>query len=221
MYLYVKIFENGKMYVGITNNFDRRMYEHQHDSYIQNSQLPIHRAMRKYSHRTEIWAQGIDDWDLLCELEKQTIAQLKEEGIELYNCTDGGEGIIGIELKRGQEHHNSKPMEYYKNKSTERSKFKRTCKNNNWDFKHFKEIDSGEKRGSAKKYYYIYVGENNKDYGVQNNEKEYYSINPTRRADFKRACNKHNWNFDEFEEINSGEKTQRVYKYYYIPIRKD
>lgn len=38
--LYVKIFDNGKMYVGITQNFYKRMFVHEKDAYkkCQNSQ---------------------------------------------------------------------------------------------------------------------------------------------------------------------------------------
>lgn len=42
------------MYVGITKNFDRRMYVHQYDAYIRNSKLPVHRAMRRHSHTTRV-----------------------------------------------------------------------------------------------------------------------------------------------------------------------
>lgn len=226
MYLYVKIFDNGKMYVGITNNFKQRMNSHNSDAYYKNSQLPVHNAMRKHNHRTEIWAQGIEDWDLLCELEKQTIAQLKEEGIELYNLTGGGEGTLGYGRLKGQLNPKSKPMEYYETNSILRSDFKRTCISQSWVFKHFKEVfdctyirTNGNK---CKKYFYIYIGGNNKDYGIQKNEKEYYSTKSTQRAKFKRACKSHNWNFDDFEEVFSGEyyinpnTNERNKKYYYI-----
>lgn len=67
--LYAKIFENGKIYIRITNNFNNRMYQHKYDAYKYNSKLPVHRAMRKYNHRTEIWAEGIDDRELIELLE--------------------------------------------------------------------------------------------------------------------------------------------------------
>lgn len=94
--LYAKIFDNGKIYIGITSNFGRRMVEHKYNAYTKNSQLPVHRAMRKYNHRTEIWAEGIDDWELLNQLEIQTIAQLKDIGVILYNISLGGDGVLGL-----------------------------------------------------------------------------------------------------------------------------
>lgn len=88
--LYVKIFKNKKMYVGVTNNFERRMKQHNDNAYLKNSKLLIYRAMRKYSHATEIWASGIYDRELIYMLEKQTIKQLKDYGIGVYNLTNGG-----------------------------------------------------------------------------------------------------------------------------------
>ncbi|MGL5719122.1 MAG: GIY-YIG nuclease family protein [Paraclostridium sp.] len=92
--LYVKRFENGKMYVGITNNFDKRMESHNRSAFIEESMLPVHCAMRKYRHTTEVWSSDIDDRELILMLEVQTIEQLKNAGIELYNLTIGGEGVI-------------------------------------------------------------------------------------------------------------------------------
>lgn len=37
--LYAKIFENGKIYIGITNNFNNRMYQHKYDAYKYNSKF--------------------------------------------------------------------------------------------------------------------------------------------------------------------------------------
>ena len=71
------------------------MWKHQSEAYSKNSQLPAYRAMRKYNHRTEIWADNIDDRELLCQMEIQAIAQLKDAGIELYNLTDRGGGTSG------------------------------------------------------------------------------------------------------------------------------
>lgn len=57
---------------------------------------------------------------------------------------------------KGDKNPKSKPIEYYEKNSTQRSHFKVTCKIRGWNFNDFVEIDSGEKCGNTKKYYYIY-----------------------------------------------------------------
>lgn len=156
--LYVKIFDNCKMYVGVTGNFDKRMYQHQNFAYSRNSQLPVHRAMRKYGHKTEIWAEGIMDRELILELEKQTISQLREAGVELYNLADGGQG----NQMYGENNPSAKDKYHYETSSVLRKTFKRVCANRNWNFDDFKEIF--DKRYKAPndqtmtKYYYIEIG---------------------------------------------------------------
>lgn len=61
------------MYVGITNDFDIRMYHHDRNAYSKKINLPVYNAMRKYRHRTEIWADNTDDRELLNQLEIQAI----------------------------------------------------------------------------------------------------------------------------------------------------
>ena len=93
--MYIKTFENGKVYVGITNDFNRRMSEHNCRAYNQNSNLPVHRAMRKYSHETEIVFQS-KNYDDVLKYEQIIIQNFKDLGIELYNITDGGQGTLGL-----------------------------------------------------------------------------------------------------------------------------
>lgn len=213
--LYVKIFENGKMYVGITNNFEKRMYQHNKRCYSEKSTLPLYNAMRKYSHRTEIWAEGIDDRELLNQLEIQTIAQLKEGGIELYNLSKGGEGVVGLDRSGSKnsmygKHHSketklkisnalSNPSEITRNKiriarlgthHSEESKSKMS------------EQRKGEKNSNAK-------------------DMKYWETHSIRRANFKRTCKSMGWNFDDFDEIfveyhiypNEKKEKQFCYKY--------
>lgn len=191
--LYVKIFDSGKMYVGITNNYDRRMYEHQKDAYTRNSNLPVHRAMRKYNHKTEIWADGIDDRDLLNRLEIQTIAQLKDAGVELYNISLGGDGCTC-----------SKTEEWKRNISKALSNG-----NAHWCGKKIPE-DIKRKIGDSVR------GEKNGFYGKKHTDetrrrmseskikpKEYYETHSLRRPEFKTICNRLGWNFDDFTEMFS------------------
>lgn len=149
--------KNGKIYVGITNNFNNRMIRHNYDAYKLNSHLPIHKAMRKYKHKTEIWAKNIDDRYLLEMLEIQTIKQLKENGIELYNCTEGGEGIVGISHLKGEESHLATKREYYEYTSVERNCFIKICHNKNWNFNDFIEIEDYRSIFYRhKRFFYLY-----------------------------------------------------------------
>lgn len=179
--LYAKIFDNNKMYIGITNNFDRRMYEHQRDAYCNNSQLAVHRAMRKHNHTTEIWSYGVEDRDVLNQLEIQTIQQLKDFGILLYNMTEGGEcgsgavrsqetrDKISNSLKslclKGADSVNAKTMKYFEGNPVFRGNFKRTCKTMGWDFNNFEESFSCWHYRTdcqrEKKFVYRYVGDAN------------------------------------------------------------
>lgn len=166
--LYAKIFENGKIYIGITNNFNNRMYQHKYDAYKYNSKLPVHRAMRKYNHRTEIWAEGIDDRELIELLEIQTIKQLKENGIDVYNVTDGGESIIGVTNLKGENSPIATSKEYYESHSVERSCFIKVCNNKNWGIDDFMEIeDMLSIFHYHKKYFYIL-----KNNSIKNNTKD-------------------------------------------------
>lgn len=156
--LYVKIFDNKKMYVGITNNFDRRMYQHQREAYDANSQFMVHKAMRKHSHTTEVWAENIDDRELIMQLEVQTISQLRELGIELYNMTDGGENnpILGMP---GMLNPNSRPADYYELTPILRQNFRRRCSRMGWSFDDFEEILNHiivREDGTRRDRYYTY-----------------------------------------------------------------
>lgn len=165
--LYAKVFENGKIYIGITNNFNNRMYQHKYDAYKYNSKLPVHRAMRKYNHRTEIWAEGIDDRELIELLEIQTIKQLKENGIGIYNVTDGGESIMGILKLKGENSPIATSKEYYESHPVERGCFKKVCRNKNWNMEDFMEIEDKQTFHYHKKYFYI-----NKHNDVKDNTEE-------------------------------------------------
>ena len=89
---------NGKKYVGQTITFDKRINEHKYgDQYID-------RAIKKYGWenfrcgviRSCSSKAEMDYW------EKFFIAALKSKKPNGYNCTDGGEGIVG--LKHTPEH---------------------------------------------------------------------------------------------------------------------
>lgn len=45
--------------------------------------------------------------------------------------------------------------------------------------------------------------------------KLHYSINSSTRGNFKSVCWRNEWNFNDFEEIESGEKNGIVKRFYY------
>lgn len=176
--LYIKIFENYCMYVGCTQNFEIRMKQHEwHKN--NGSNLPVHKAMRKFNHTTKILVKDIDDRELLYTLEREIIKILKEKKIKLYNMTLGGKGTLKrvctkqtrkklslahkgktypniSKSKMGNKNPSFNPKEFYATKKTVRNSFKRICKNQNWDFNDFDEVWKGDRnKYYQKEFYYI------------------------------------------------------------------
>jgi group I intron endonuclease len=84
---------NDKCYIGITNNFKRRMIEHK---CFKDKSSIISKSINKYgkdSFNYEIidYAKDMDD---LNNKEMMYIKFYKELGVELYNLTDGGGNYI-------------------------------------------------------------------------------------------------------------------------------
>lgn len=92
--VYIKHFDNGKMYVGITKHFEKRMKEHER----AKDNLLVHNAMKKHKHYTEIVFKSECYEDIL-EMEKIIIQNFIDLGYTLgdglYNMTLGGEGTLG------------------------------------------------------------------------------------------------------------------------------
>lgn len=209
--LYLKIFDNGKIYVGITNNFKRRMKEHEHKAFVENSNYPVHKAMRKHKYFNVVCTENIEDRELLNLLEIQTIQQLKEENVKLYNVTKGGEGILGLFGEKNHMFGKKLSKEHRKtlslvNKGNKHAKGNKSFLGRN----HTKE--TREKMSFSKKGKYL--KEKNYWYGKKFTEthksnlsksklenKEYYSNHSIRRGSFKRTCKRAGWDFNDFEEV--------------------
>lgn len=54
------------------------------------------------------------------------------------------------------------------------------------------------------------------DKSPKSKPREYFAENPCTKFNFKTICKKQNWNFEDFIEVDSGEKCWRHKKYYYI-----
>lgn len=85
---------NGHIYIGMTNDFERRMNEHINTSFNENSKdfnLPIYRALRKYgveNFTCEIIEDNIDNRELMKDREQFWIKHYNSyENREHYNAT--------------------------------------------------------------------------------------------------------------------------------------
>jgi group I intron endonuclease len=98
-YVYQIVGPSG-VYVGKTNDVARRWKQHVHVSKRGKEPSRLHRAMAKYgaeAFAVEVLAQCRSDQDVLsCEC--TIISQEREAGSCLYNLTDGGEGVAGLEF---------------------------------------------------------------------------------------------------------------------------
>jgi group I intron endonuclease len=96
IYLIINLI-NDKKYVGQTiQKGKRRLNAHKRDAIKYKSQLPIHRAIRKYGienfkYETIEWCDSIDALNMA---ETKWILTLDTFGPNGYNCTTGGEGFI-------------------------------------------------------------------------------------------------------------------------------
>lgn len=92
---------NGKLYVGITVNTKQRWYRHKYVARnIQKKSdeaSAIHYAMNKWGVDNFVF-KIVDNTNNLFDAnnkEKLWIKELKQLGYQLYNETDGGDGVIG------------------------------------------------------------------------------------------------------------------------------
>ena len=73
----------GKVYIGRTSDFERRMTEHKHCAYIKKSSNTIYKAIRKYG-----WDNMIKE--IICEVEPEKAQKLEEELILAHNSVRKG-----------------------------------------------------------------------------------------------------------------------------------
>lgn len=96
----------GKLYVGKTDNVDRRLKDHLKiarggKQKYPNSYFYLHAAINKYGFDNfliKTVAENLSDEKLAFELEKMWIFSLKQSGYDLYNLTDGGDGTSGHKI---------------------------------------------------------------------------------------------------------------------------
>jgi len=116
MYILYGIFNilNGKLYIGLTNNLKRRWYEHTKNSKkITAKSYAIHHAIAKYGIKNFILKKIDDAIDLNEANSKEMlwIKELKLNGYQLYNETDGGDGTKGATGHKWTEEQKQKMSE--------------------------------------------------------------------------------------------------------------
>ena len=222
--IYLKTFDDGFVYVGVTNNFNRRMREHNNDS-KGKSNMRVHKHMRLHSHETEILACFEDYKDAL-NYEILIIDNFKNLGFDVLNSTVGGEGIVGL-IKTNEHRKNlSKSLKGKLRKipnAETRAKMSASQKGRKLTEEHKKILaEFGKSR----------IGEKNPNFGKPRTEQtkknisiaaqnrfdeDYYANKGVRRSDFKIACKVRGWDINDFNQIKSGEKsTDGKNKYFYI-----
>ncbi len=100
---------NGKIYVGITSNPKTRWMRHKSDA-NSNRKQAIHCAIFKYGNDKFIFkvVETIDTWEEANAKEMKWIKSLKENAYQLYNETDGGDGVVGTKWTEERKQRMSK-----------------------------------------------------------------------------------------------------------------
>lgn len=97
---YIENIINGKIYIGKTFHPEKRWTEHQDLSKSKRPNQYIHKAIKKYGIQNFSFQvfEVLNSDEESSEVEKFWIRNLKEQGIVLYNLTDGGDGSLGRKL---------------------------------------------------------------------------------------------------------------------------
>ena len=74
---------NNKVYIGRTDDFNRRMIEHKHAAYTKKLSNSLYRAIRKYG-----WDNMVKE--IICEVESEKAQKLEEELILAHNSVRKG-----------------------------------------------------------------------------------------------------------------------------------
>lgn len=98
---YIYIIENkvnGKAYIGKANNVKKRWDKHRAAAFDESDGL-LYRAMRKHgieNFQIRVIDEADDETYALNVLEPMWIRRFRDQGVELYNLTEGGDGIPGF-----------------------------------------------------------------------------------------------------------------------------
>ena len=88
---------NNKAYIGITKDYQRRVSEHKSNHYLNKykNKLTLYRAIDKYGIDNFIFMEIIKGLSYREAIEREiTLISFFSKYIDLYNMTDGGDGVI-------------------------------------------------------------------------------------------------------------------------------
>lgn len=89
---------DGKSYIGISKEVNKRKRRHILDSKQENPPYPLHRSIKKYGEENfsfEILIKNITSLSSACLLEIENIEK-HDTFHNGYNLTRGGEGVLGV-----------------------------------------------------------------------------------------------------------------------------
>lgn len=243
--VYIKHFDNGKKYIGITKHFEKRMKEHER----AKDNLLVHNAMKKHKHYTEIVFESEEYSDVI-EMEKIIIQNYIDLGYnigkDLYNMTLGGEGTLGC-INHANVSGENNPMygrthkddvkeklrQYHLGKPvSEKTKRQLSASLSGVNNPMYNKHHTNETKLKIKLAYHKSmlcddIVKRREDGYKKSAEKrrhpiEYYATHPIGRKEFKTICLKQGFNFEEFDEIFSGEKDSTKHKkFYYTYVGKN
>lgn len=95
--VYLATLPNGKIYIGITNDFEERKRKHLRDARSGRGGMLFHRALKAHGFQVEwqVLHEGLSRAEA-CAIERQEIAQRRSQDHDIgYNVAEGGDGRQG------------------------------------------------------------------------------------------------------------------------------
>ena len=226
-YIYKFIFPNGKLYIGLTVYFKKRMREHKCSA--KNSTCVVYSAIRKYGW-DKIKIEIIDHAETkeeLSELEKYYIKKyntsVNSPNSNGYNMTIGGEGTWGYKFTEEDKKKISKAkLKYYEDNPDAREKISKALleyyennsdareKNSKAILKYYEDNpDAREKNSKALLKYYEDNPDAGKEHGIR--MKKHYEDNPYAREKCSNAQKKR---YEDNPEAGKkhGERIKKLYE---------
>jgi len=101
--IYKIAFPNGKNYIGLTQDFNRRKYAHKRDL-LKRIHRPAYSAMHHFGWNAVVFEKiqtGIQTLEEANELEKKYIVEYNSHITRNgYNCSEGGDGCLGTKISQ-------------------------------------------------------------------------------------------------------------------------
>lgn len=212
---------NGKRYIG------QRRLTRGHENYLGSGRL-IKKAIKKYGAKSfsrEILCyagscEELNTWEYFYVCLYNAV-----EDVSFYNLRAGGDQPGDSESTKLLKSLNSGKRisaDLRAKIPLSRGNFKAWCVKNKISYDDFDEFDSGESMGSERLFLYV---EKKQEIPIRVKSKMfttmkplgYHENHPTKRSGFKSWCRSYGVSFDDFVEVDQGEKTKwghKLYTYY-------